>query len=50
MSELPVRDANAQRILGSLLEKQTTVPASYLAGGGADGRIQWCHRGPITAR
>lgn len=29
MSELPVLDANDQRILGSLLEKQTTVPASY---------------------
>lgn len=29
MSELPVLDANDQRILGSLLEKQATVPASY---------------------
>lgn len=29
MSELPVLDAEDQRILGSLLEKQTTVPASY---------------------
>jgi len=29
VSELPVLDANDQRILGSLLEKQTTVPASY---------------------
>ena len=29
MSELPVLDANEQRILGALLEKQTTVPASY---------------------
>ena len=29
MSELPVLDATDQRILGSLLEKQTTVPASY---------------------
>lgn len=29
MSELPVLDAEEQRILGSLLEKQTTVPASY---------------------
>lgn len=29
MSELPVLDANDQRILGALLEKQTTVPASY---------------------
>ena len=29
MTELPVLDAVDQRILGSLLEKQTTVPASY---------------------
>ncbi|WP_295656367.1 DUF480 domain-containing protein, partial [uncultured Nocardioides sp.] len=29
MSELPVLDATEQRILGALLEKQTTVPASY---------------------
>ncbi len=29
MSELPVLDPVDQRILGSLLEKQTTVPASY---------------------
>ena len=29
MSELPVLDAVDQRILGSLLEKQTTVPATY---------------------
>ena len=29
MSELPVLDATDQRILGSLLEKQTTVPGSY---------------------
>ena len=29
MSELPDLDANDQRILGALLEKQTTVPASY---------------------
>jgi uncharacterized protein YceH (UPF0502 family) len=29
VSELPVLDAADQRILGSLLEKQTTVPASY---------------------
>jgi uncharacterized protein YceH (UPF0502 family) len=27
--ELPVLDAREQRVLGSLLEKQTTVPASY---------------------
>ena len=29
MSELPLLDANDQRLLGALLEKQTTVPASY---------------------
>ena len=29
MTDLPVLDAEAQRILGSLLEKQVTVPASY---------------------
>ena len=29
MSELPVLDLEDQRILGSLLEKQATVPASY---------------------
>ncbi|WP_457112435.1 DUF480 domain-containing protein [Marmoricola sp. URHA0025 HA25] len=29
MTELPVLDAEDQRILGSLLEKQATVPASY---------------------
>jgi uncharacterized protein YceH (UPF0502 family) len=29
VSELPVLDATDQRILGSLMEKQTTVPASY---------------------
>lgn len=29
VSELPVLDAQDQRILGSLLEKQATVPASY---------------------
>ena len=29
VSELPVLDATDQRILGSLLEKQRTVPASY---------------------
>ncbi len=29
MTELPVLDAEEQRILGSLLEKQVTVPASY---------------------
>lgn len=29
MSDLPVLDADDQRILGALLEKQTTVPATY---------------------
>jgi uncharacterized protein len=29
VSELPVLDLEDQRVLGSLLEKQTTVPASY---------------------
>jgi uncharacterized protein YceH (UPF0502 family) len=29
VAELPVLDAVEQRVLGSLLEKQTTVPASY---------------------
>lgn len=29
MSDLPVLDADEQRVLGSLLEKQSTVPASY---------------------
>lgn len=29
MSDLPVLDAEEQRVLGSLLEKQLTVPASY---------------------
>ncbi|TDW75820.1 DUF480 domain-containing protein [Kribbella pratensis] len=29
MSDLPVLDAEDQRVLGSLLEKQATVPASY---------------------
>lgn len=29
MSELPVLDPEEQRVLGSLLEKQVTVPASY---------------------
>lgn len=29
MTELPVLDPEDQRVLGSLLEKQTTVPASY---------------------
>ena len=29
MTDLPVLDAAEQRVLGSLLEKQRTVPASY---------------------
>ena len=29
MSELPILEPDEQRILGSLMEKQTTVPASY---------------------
>ena len=29
MSELPVLEPDDQRVLGSLLEKQTTVPGSY---------------------
>ena len=29
MTELPVLEPEEQRILGSLLEKQSTVPASY---------------------
>lgn len=29
MSELPVLDANDQRVLGALMEKQKTVPATY---------------------
>ena len=29
MADLPVLDATDQRILGSLLEKQRTVPATY---------------------
>ena len=35
MSELPVLEPEDQRILGSLLEKQTTVPASYPLTGNA---------------
>jgi len=35
VSELPVLDAEDQRILGSLLEKQTTVPDSYPLTGNA---------------
>jgi uncharacterized protein YceH (UPF0502 family) len=35
VSELPVLDPADQRVLGSLLEKQTTVPASYPLTGNA---------------
>jgi uncharacterized protein YceH (UPF0502 family) len=35
MTELPVLEPEDQRILGSLLEKQTTVPASYPLTGNA---------------
>jgi uncharacterized protein YceH (UPF0502 family)/protein-L-isoaspartate O-methyltransferase len=35
VSELPVLDPTDQRILGSLMEKQTTVPASYPLSGNA---------------
>ena len=35
MAELPVLEPVAQRILGSLLEKQATVPASYPLSGAA---------------
>ena len=35
MSELPVLNLEDQRILGSLLEKQTTVPDSYPLTGNA---------------
>jgi uncharacterized protein len=35
VTELPVLDPEDQRILGSLLEKQTTVPASYPLTGNA---------------
>jgi uncharacterized protein YceH (UPF0502 family) len=35
VSELPVLDPDDQRVLGSLLEKQTTVPASYPLTGNA---------------
>lgn len=35
MTELPVLDGADQRVLGSLLEKQTTVPASYPLTGNA---------------
>lgn len=35
MSELPVLEPEEQRVLGSLLEKQTTVPATYPLTGNA---------------
>jgi uncharacterized protein len=35
VSELPVLDPTDQRVLGSLMEKQTTVPASYPLSGNA---------------
>jgi uncharacterized protein len=35
VSDLPVLTAEEQRVLGSLLEKQTTVPASYPLSGNA---------------
>ncbi len=35
MSELPVLEPEEQRVLGSLLEKQTTVPATYPLSGNA---------------
>lgn len=50
MSELPVLDATDQRILGSLLEKQTTVPASYPLS--ANALVSACNqtssRDPVT--
>ena len=50
MSELPVLDATDQRILGSLLEKQTTVPATYPLS--ANALVSACNqtssRDPVT--
>jgi uncharacterized protein YceH (UPF0502 family)/catechol 2,3-dioxygenase-like lactoylglutathione lyase family enzyme len=50
VSELPVLDATDQRILGSLLEKQTTVPATYPLS--ANALVSACNqtssRDPIT--
>lgn len=50
MSELPVLDAQDQRILGSLLEKQATVPASYPLTGNALRAAcnQTSNREPVT--
>jgi len=48
--ELPVLDATDQRILGSLLEKQTTVPATYPLS--ANALVSACNqtssRDPVT--
>jgi uncharacterized protein YceH (UPF0502 family) len=51
MSELPVLDAVDQRILGSLLEKQTTVPATYPLSANAlmSACNQTSSRDPVTA-
>ena len=50
MTELPVLEPDAQRILGSLLEKQTTVPATYPLS--ANALVSACNqtssRDPIT--
>ncbi|WP_242497493.1 DUF480 domain-containing protein [Nocardioides oleivorans] len=50
MSDLPVLDATEQRILGSLLEKQTTVPATYPLS--ANALVSACNqsssRDPVT--
>ena len=50
MRDLPVLDATDQRILGSLLEKQTTVPATYPLS--ANALVSACNqtssRDPIT--
>ena len=50
MRELPVLDATDQRILGSLLEKQTTVPATYPLS--ANALVSACNqtssRDPVT--
>ncbi len=50
MTELPVLDATDQRILGSLLEKQTTVPATYPLS--ANALVSACNqtssRDPVT--
>jgi uncharacterized protein YceH (UPF0502 family) len=50
VSELPVLDATDQRILGSLLEKQTTIPATYPLS--ANALVSACNqtssRDPVT--